>query len=221
MPDPVLRDDLRVLPADEVLLACARDLGVLDLVVLLDSAIRSGDARLPSLARLACSRRPGSARLGRALRWADPRSESAWESVLRVLHVVCDVRVEAQREVYDDGRFLARGDLWLVGTRVLHEYDGGTHLRREAQNVDLRRSRRLGNSDWLRRGYTSDDVIRRAVTILRDADLSLGRPHRPERVRAWHALLAGSLFTPMGTARLRRRWAMDDDPTGHRGTRTG
>lgn len=220
MPEPVLRDGLRFLPGDEVLLACARDLGVLDLVVLLDSAIRSGDADHTRLFRLSWAGRPGSVQLGRALQWADPRSESAWESMLRVLHAVCDVEVRPQHEVYDDGVFLARADLWLVGTQVVHEYDGGEHRERIRQQQDLRRERRLGNNQWLRRGYTSDDVLHRSVTILRDADLSLGRPHAPERTRAWHALLAESLFTPMGTARLRRRWGLSDT-TGHRGTQTG
>jgi hypothetical protein len=42
MPAPVLRDTVRVLPASEVLLACARDLGTLDMVVL--STRRCGPA---------------------------------------------------------------------------------------------------------------------------------------------------------------------------------
>lgn len=135
-------------------------------------------------------------RLGEALRWADSRSESAWESVLRVLHAVCDVEVRPQHEVYHAGLFIARADLWLVGTQVVHEYDGGEHLKRARPQQDLRRERRLSSSAWLRRSYTSDDVLHRAVTILRDADLSLG------------------------TVRLRRRWCLPG-ATGHRGTRAG
>ncbi len=50
-----------------------------------------------------------------------------------------------------------------------------------------------------------EDVLTQGVGILRDADASLGRPHRPERIRAWHVLLGQSLFTPAGTARLRTR----------------
>jgi hypothetical protein len=222
MPAPVIRERVRMLPAAEVLLACARDLGTLDMVVLADAALRAGDVALESLGGVLAGSRPGSARLRRVIALADARSESAWESVLRLLRVALDVPVEPQHTVHDGGGFVARGDLWLVATSVLHEYDGGEHLLRERQRSDLRRARRIGNSAWLRGGYTSDDVLHRAVTILRDADLSLGRPHAPERVRAWHALLSESLFTPSGTARLRRRWGLPPEaPTGRRGTRTG
>lgn len=193
----------------ETLLACARDLGTLDLVVLTDSALHLRSCTLHEVAAVAAARRAGAPRLRRALTLADGRSESPWESVLRMLHVSCDVPVVPQHEVYDeDGSFVARGDLWLRGTRMLHEYDGGTHLERSRQRADLRRGRRLANAGWARRGYTSIDVLRQAVGILRDADLSLGRPHRPEQVRAWHALLADSLFTVAGTTRLRRRWGL-------------
>jgi hypothetical protein len=61
---------------------------------------------------------------------------------------------------------------------------------------------------WTRRGYTDVEVLHQAVSILRDADRSLGRPHRPERVRAWHALLTDSLFSPSGMALARRRWGL-------------
>ena len=39
------------------------------------------------------------------------------DSLLRLLHTVCDVPVEAQHEVFHDGRFVARGDLWLLRPR--------------------------------------------------------------------------------------------------------
>lgn len=53
------------------------------------------------------------------------------------------------------------------------------------------------------------EVLNQANLILRDADLSLGREHEPARVRVWYDLLADSLFTPRGTARVRRRWGLD------------
>lgn len=71
------------------------------------------------------------------------------------------------------------------------------------------------NTEWIRRGYTSTDVTGRGVTILRDADLSLGRPHQPERIRAWHRLLVESLFTPTGTAAFRERVGLGPSRTGH------
>ncbi len=69
--------------------------------------------------------------------------------------------VEAQHEVFHDGRFVARGDLWLVGTRTLHEYDGAHHLTRGQQRRDLRRVRGLDDSGWHRRGYVLEDSCTR------------------------------------------------------------
>lgn len=208
-PHPILVVDLHGLPMAgpaETLLACARDLRLLDLVVLIDAALHMETCERWEIEAIAGLRRAGAPLLRRALELADGRSESAWESLLRVLHVVCGVPVDPQYEVFDaDGLFVARVDLWIVGTRTVHEYDGGEHLRRPRQRKDLRRARGLSNIKWVRRGYTSVEVLSQAVTILREADLSLGRPHQPERVRAWYALLAESLFSPSGTAMFRRR----------------
>jgi hypothetical protein len=206
-PDPVYRDGVPLAPPGETLLACARDLGLLDLVVLCDAAKHFGcrtDDLLPVQ-----DRRRGAPMLQRALAYADGRSESAWESVLRMLHVVCKVPVEPQYELFDEHDLLiARGDLLICGTSTIHEYDGGDHLRRPRQRKDLARLRRLGHAGYTRRGYTSHDVLWQGVSILRAADASLGRPHRPQRIRAWHALLAQSLFTARGTELRRIRWGL-------------
>ena len=119
---------------------------------------------------------------------------------------MCAIPVEAQYDVFDtEGLFVARGDLRLSGTRMLHEFDGAHHLAREQQRRDLARSRRLGNAGWERRGYTSLDLRHQPVAILRDADRALGRPHQPERIRPRLRLLALSSLTPSGMSRLRRR----------------
>jgi hypothetical protein len=199
-------NSVRCASAPEIILACARDLEILDLVVVIDSALHSGDCTLAELESLAGARRRGAPRLRLALTMCDGRSESAWETLLRILHVVCEVPVEPQHEITDEtGLFVARGDLWLVGTKTLHEYDGGDHLERRRQRQDLGRARRLGHADWERRGYTREDVLHQAVRILRDADASLGRPHEPQRIRVWHELLRESMFSPAGIARIRRR----------------
>jgi hypothetical protein len=201
-----LVEDLRVAKPAEVLLACAADLGLVDLVVLITSALRAGGCTLAELTAIAAGRRRGTRLLRKAIPLVDPKCESAWEVLLRLLHLTLEIAVEAQFIVTDDSEsFVARGDLWLVGTRVLHEYDGGDHLKKTQQRKDLKRSTRLGHADWIRRGYTSHEVITQAITILRDADASLGREHRPERIRDWHELLRHSLFTPAGTAEFRRR----------------
>jgi hypothetical protein len=206
--EPQLVRDLPVDPPADVLLACAWDLALLDTVVLVDAALQRGSCTVLDLQAAAGSGRQGAPRLRAALRLADGRAESAWETLLRVLHVVCDIPVEPQHELLDaSGLFVARADLWVVGTNALHEYDGEHHLTRQQQRRDLARARRIGNEVWVRRGYTSSEVLHHAVGVLRDADLSLGRPHRPERVRAWHRLLGDSSFTPRGRRLLQQRLA--------------
>jgi hypothetical protein len=211
-PEACLVSGVRCASAPETLLACARDLELLDLVVLIDAALHAGDCTVGDLELLAAGRRRGAPRLRQALAMCDGRSESPWETLLRVLHVVCGIRVEPQHEVLDEfGTFVARGDLWLIGTRTLHEYDGGEHLKRQRQRKDLKRSRRVGTADWVRRGYTSEDVLHQAASIVRDADVAVGRDHDPSRVRAWHRLLRDSLFSPAGGTRLRQRLGLDSE----------
>lgn len=202
---------LRVAPAMEVLLACAQDLGLVDLVVLLDGAAFLGDVDLAELraALETVPRRRGLRMLRRALELADDRSESPWETLLRLLHIVCGIEVVPQYEVQGEFGAVARLDLWLVGTSTGHEYDGDVHLPRARQKRDLRRLRRIDEAGWVRHGYTDADVVRRAVAVLRDADRAVGRDHRPDRVRVWHELLRESLFTPAGTARLLGRLGVE------------
>ncbi|ADG75697.1 conserved hypothetical protein [Cellulomonas flavigena DSM 20109] len=198
-------DGLRVAAPAATLLACARDLGLLDMVVLVDSALRTG-CTAEEIARTAAPYRSGAPLLRRALELADGRSESPWETLLRVLHVSVGVQVVPQHTVRTtDGTFVARGDLWLPSTRVLHEYDGGVHRSSRVHTNDLRRDRALTAAGWTRRGYVAADLCREPVAVLRDIDDALGRPHRPEGVRPWIRLLSGSTLTESGRARLRGR----------------
>ena len=213
---------LRVDPPALTLLACARVLSVLDLVVLVDAALHAGDCTVADLTAAAASGAAGSARLREAVARADGRSESAWETLLRELHRTCGVEVVPQHEVVDqDGVFVARGDLLLEGTRVLHEYDGEHHLARKRQRQDLGRARRLGHAGFERRGYTSEDVLRQPIGILRDADASLAREHDPTRVRGWYDELRDSLFTPAGTAAFRTRIGLPPAPPAGQIGRSG
>lgn len=196
---------LPVVAALDVLLALARHLGLLDVVVVLDSALRLG-AVTPEMLRLTHhARRRGVRRLRAAAALADGRSESPYETLLRLLHVVCEVEVEPQHELVVDGRLVARGDLWLVGRRTYHEYDGAGHREKVQHRDDLRRERDLDRAGWVRRGYTDLEVLHRPVEILRDADRTLGRPHDPSRLDAWYSLLRESCFTPAGRRLLLTR----------------
>jgi hypothetical protein len=192
---------LRVATVPEALTAAARWIGVVDLVALVDAAIFLELVSLEQLEAIARTRRPGARRLREALPLVDGRAQSLWESLLRLLHVVCDIEVEPQWRLVDaDGAHVADADLWLVGTNALHEFDGDEHEKADRRVRDRRRDRRVDRQGFVRRGYTAGDVILRPVTILEDADRSLGRDHDPARARAWHQLLRDSLFTPAGRA---------------------
>lgn len=197
---------LPVDPAPMILVVCARDLGELDLACLVAGALATGDCTIADIATVAATKRPGMTRLRRVLQRTGNRFESIWEVLLAELHHVCGIDVVPQHNVYGaDGAFVARGDLWLTGTRMLHEYDGAHHRTSRGQHNDLRRESRLRLAGWQRQGYNAHDVLHGAVHILADADHAVGRTHDPRRIRAWHTLLRGSLFTPAGTATFLRR----------------
>jgi hypothetical protein len=194
----------------DALLAMSRHLGLLDVVVALDSALRSGHLTQDQLRRVLATRRHGVRRLRSAAALADPRSESPFETLLRILHLVLEVFVEPQHELWDTGRLVARGDLRLVGHQTWHEYDGGGHRDREQQRADLRRDRDLERRGWVRRGYTDLEVLHRPVEVLRDVDRTLGRAHDPSRLESWYDLLRESCFTPAGRHRLLVRLELAD-----------
>jgi very-short-patch-repair endonuclease len=201
-------EGVRLATAAETLLACARDLSVLDLVVVIDSALQSGDVTVGELEELTRARRRGAPRLRTALALVDGRSESAWESLLRVLHVVCGFDVEPQREFHHQDRFVARADLYLVGTTSIHEYDGAEHRERKRQESDLRRDRRIIDAGLVRRGYVKDDIACRPLEIVRDACAATGRSFDPRMLEPWLILWNDSSFSPIGAFRLAERLAV-------------
>lgn len=205
------RDGIRLGTVEETLLACARHLSLLDLVVLGDSALQARRTSLARLTRTAQRRRWGASRLARAIGWMDGRAESAWESLMRVMHRACGVPVVPQHVVEDTGgRFVARGDLWIVGSRMLHEYDGAVHREAAEYARGLERDRRLLRAGWHRRGYTAGDLMRRPEQILQEADETLGRRHRVDRLDPWLAMHQESLFHTAGQAAFQARLGRPD-----------
>lgn len=201
----------RTATVPEALVACARDLELLDLVVLIDSALHLGKTAVEEMATVAAFRRGGASRLRADLTFVEGRSESAWESVLRMFHVAVEAPVVPQVRITDaDGQFVARADLLLNGTRTVHEYDGAGHRDARQHRDDLRRERRLLAAGYPRRGFTSDDIRSRPLDILRDIDSALARPHDAGRLAAWESWWAASLFSPVGTFVLRERWGLSE-----------
>jgi hypothetical protein len=104
------------------------------------------------------------------------------------------------------GRFVARGDLWIVGTNRLHEFDGGVHREPDTQSRDLARDRLLIEAGWQRFGFTKAQVRNEGASIIASTDTLLGRNWDPARLRRWNALIADSMFGPRGRARALRNW---------------
>jgi hypothetical protein len=200
----------RGLPVDrstEVLLRCARDLVLLDLVPLVESALKSGHVTRADLAEVCATTRPGVRRLRTAVSLADPRSESWWESGLRLFHATIDVPVEPQVQIYDErGNFVARVDLLVKGTMQVHEYDGAEHRQVKRHQLDLRRERRLAGTAYVRRGFGPDDLVNHPLVMLAEIDRALGRRHQPRRIDLWRRWVAESTLSTGGRRRLMNRW---------------
>lgn len=219
-PAPIPRDEIagiRCATSSEIVLACARWLAFVDLVVLIDSALHAGDVTIRELKAVCTPHRRGRRALLAALAWVDGRAESPWETLLRLLHVVVGISVESQVDIWDEhGEFIARADLQVKCTNSLHEFDGGHHRDPGQHRDDLRRERRLDDGGYVRRGYTASDVVQRPLGILRDGDRAVGREHDPARIRPWLAVFRLSLYTPSGRAVFLKRVAVRSSTGGGR-----
>lgn len=200
----------RGLPVDdpeEILLRCARDLALLDLLILTESAQQCGDLDPRRMEELLASRRPGVRMLREAWRRATGKSDSAGETILQQFHLVMEVRFEPQAEIYDDaGRYLGRADLHVVGTPHLHEYDGEHHRKAGQHRTDLRRERGLSGTQYVRKGFVLDDLLNHPAVVMHEIDRALDRPHDVRRLRRWHRLVANSLYSEAGRERVMNRW---------------
>lgn len=204
-------DGVPVEASEEILLRMARDFGVLDLVIVIDSALEKGDLDPARMEDLLASRRPGVRVLRAAYRRATKRCESAGESVLRMFHAAIGVPVEPQVELFDDrGNPIGRADLLVTGTTSVHEYDGEHHRDKDQHRVDLRRERGWAGTPYTRRGYALDDLLNHPAVVMHEIDRALGRPHRSSRLSRWRRLVEDSLYSEAGRARVMNRWCRQD-----------
>lgn len=204
---PTLVRGQPIVSPEESLLRAARDLSLFDLTIMTVSARRSGELDAEALASLCASHRPGVRALRAALSWADPRYESPFEVLLGMFHLLAGVPVEPQHGIFDAaGRFVARGDLWVVGTTSIHEYDGAVHGEERQRGLDLRRHRRLLDTPYVRRGYNADDLFNHPLAMLQEVDATIGRTHDPRRLGPWRRHVAESTYSAAGRRRLQNRW---------------
>lgn len=211
--DVALVHGLRVDEPAEVLLRASRDLGELDLAIMVDSAARLGHLDAGAMEAVLASRRPGTRLLRKVWKGREPQSESAGETLLHRFHREMGVDTRSQVALFDDhGSFVARADLLVVGTNSVHEYDGAVHRDKSVQRRDLRRERALAGTQYVRRGYTLDDLLNHPAIVMHELDRLLGRPHQAERLRAWRALIDDSLYSTVGRSRVMNRWYRSTTP---------
>jgi len=201
-----LRHGLPVAAAEEIILRASRDLGILDIAIMLTSALRMGDIDPQRMEGIVASRRPGVRRVRAAWHLTDQRCESSGEVLLKTFHDVCDVPVEPQVELFDDsGLSLGRADLLLTDTRSVHEYDGAHHRDKQQHRTDLRRERGF-SPHYERRGFTLDDLVNHPLTVMHELDRLLDRPHHLRRIRHWRSLVNSSCYCEESRERLHMRW---------------
>lgn len=181
-------------------------MALLDLVVAIDGVLHRQWCSRTGLEDALRPRQRGAPRLRRALELSDSRSESPWETVLRLLLVLTGFEVDPQVEVFDAaGAFLGRADLRLRGTNRLPEYDGASHRDRERHCDDLRREKTLARAGYERYGYTKCEIVSDPRLVVRDAEEACGLPHDPRRLLEWWSVYEESTLSSSGWNRWLRR----------------
>ncbi|HEY7042288.1 MAG TPA: hypothetical protein VH419_01330 [Nocardioidaceae bacterium] len=220
LPPPIVVSGVPVLDPALVIGQLAEDLQLIDLVIAIDGFLQQQLCTEDDTWQAIRSRQRGLPMLRRALALVDGRSESRWESVLRLFHVLCKIPVEAQYPIRDaDGEVVARADLRIKETRRLPEYDGANHRDRERHRRDLARDKLLARSNWERYGYTSVEILDNPTQILRDAENALGLRHDRTRLEPWLTEVERSSLSQLGYRRLLRRLHRFAKPLRGRGER--
>jgi hypothetical protein len=204
---PDVIEGLPVEKAEEILLRAARDLGLLDLLILLESALHHDDIDIERMAAILDSGRPGVRMLREAWRRATGKCDSPGETLLQQFHKVIKVPFKPQAELFDKaGRFVGQADLLVTGTAFVHEYDGEYHRGKAQQRTDLRRGRGIADTSYTRKGFTLDDLLNHPLVVMHEIDRSLGRPHDPSRIDEWRRLVGNSFYDERGRERVMNRW---------------
>jgi len=199
----------------------AEHLALLDLVAVIDSALHLGDTTIDGIRATMRKGRRGVRVLRRALDLADGRSESWWETMLRMVHELSGIPVEPQERVLNAaGVEIARVDLRIVGSNRVAEYDGSDHRDRAQHEKDLRRDKALHRQGLERYGYIATEIVHSARQIVRDAEDARGLPHVPDRADLWQAEARRASISASGRAALMIRLDRMTQETSRRSRRT-
>lgn len=204
---PTYFHGLPVDSAEEILLRLARDFEHLDMVIVIESALQAGDVDPRRMDAILASRRPGVVVLRRAWEASTGKAESVGEAVHQTFYRVLRIAFEPQKSMYDPaGRLCGVVDMYVTVLREAHEFDGEVHRGKVQHRNDLRRESGLSRIGVRRRGFTLDDLLNHAAVVMHELDRDLGRPHRPELLRRWRAMVENSLYSAAGQERMVNRW---------------
>lgn len=181
-------DGLALTSPVRTLLDLAAQLPLIDLVVVIDAALKKRTCTLEQLVARAQDRgRRGMARFRRALQLCDGRSESPMETLMRLLIVLSGLPAPTpQFKAYDaHGTFIARMDLRAHGVRAAFEYDGAGHDEPVVHAHDVKRWRDLRRAGWEVFPYTAGDLFGAPQQIVVDYQRALGLPIDASAVQGW------------------------------------
>lgn len=149
----------------------ARQLSLVDLVVLGDSLVRAG--RITPAALVECARTfagPGAGRARRAAAWVREGVDSPMETRLRMLIVLAGLpEPVVNHQLRDEeGRVLMRFDLSYPSLKLILEYDGRHHAESDQQwGRDLARREDLDRRGWRILVFRSLDIYEEPAKTLR------------------------------------------------------
>jgi len=158
--DIVVIKGLRATSVGRTLLdLCARE-SPLDALIAIDMATRM---RL-SWTLEDMAGKPGSARLRWLCGFAAP-AESPMETRLRWLLLSAGLpRPKVQTDLYHNGRFVGRADLYYPSARLVIEFDGGNH--RDRLVTDDRRQNMITNAGFRILRFTGPDIYNRPEVVV-------------------------------------------------------
>jgi hypothetical protein len=179
---------LRVTTGSRTLRDLAADWSLIDLVVMADAALRCGDCTRRQLLNTAAACGGRGIRTFRgAVKLADPRSESAMETLLRLIVVIPGLPEPTPQFVIRDsaGGWLARVDLLGANGSSVLEYDGAAHDAPKRHASDVARWRLLRREGYEVFPYTARDVFFGPAQIISDYQAALGLPLDQSAAQRW------------------------------------
>ncbi len=199
-------DGVAIASPEWTLVELAETLSLVDLVVAIDSALHLEHTTVDLIRAALVPGRRGVRTLRKALLLCDGRSESAGETVLRLVHTLSGIPVDVQAEYRDErGEVLVALDLRVRGTNYAPEYDGAVHRDAPTHRRDLRRERILHQLGIRRAGYTMVEVRELPTEIVRLATEALGRHPNAFSATDARAEIGRSSLTRAGMQALEKR----------------